>query len=326
MKKMLMVSMGLCALLFVSENGYAQNSEEVVAIEKRAGDSGIQNYDENQIRFFELEKELNSLKEKEFNFTGFIGTKVEVEQLSGDADAGKVKFILAEGNIKHKSYDNWSMYYNVAKEQIFSSKMWDRSNSPQNTIVEIVPRYQKSFNNDKGVGALEFIYTSESIDNRDAVKLKPSVYYKLDEKLALNNSFLIGREFKGGYDDYELIELEPGFGYKLRDDFGMGINYFFKWGQTSNERFTERERFFKPYMWKSFADLGLELSLWGEIGPYSNNHGARHNNTKFGITGNKRLTEALKAVGEISYKREEQKSSEKNIDVTFVMLGLQYSF
>ncbi|MGL4642605.1 MAG: hypothetical protein ACRCVB_05950 [Cetobacterium sp.] len=33
-----------------------------------------------------------------------------------------------------------------------------------------------------------------------------------------------------------------------------------------------------------------------------------------------------KVVGEVNYKREEQKSSKKDIDVTFVMLGLQYSF
>ncbi|MGL5797000.1 MAG: OmpG porin family protein, partial [Cetobacterium sp.] len=263
---------------------------------------------------------------KEMKITGFVGTKVEIEELSGDVNEGKVKFVLSEGSLKHKDYDNWSLFYHVAKEQYFKSKMWDRSGSPQNTIVEIVPRYQTSFANDKGLGAFELIYTSESIDNRDAVKLKPSAYYKINDKIAFNYYTLVGREFKGGYDDYELLEMEPGLSYKFNDNTGAGFNYFIKWGQTSNDKFSERERFFKPYIWRNFSTAGLGASLWAEIGPYKNNVGDRNNNTKVGISANKSLTESLKAIGEVSYKREEKKKSDEKIDITLVMLGLQYSF
>jgi len=292
--------------------------------------SGVEYYNENQLRFFELENELKALKEekakKELKLTGFIGTKVEIEELSKDINEGKVKFVLSEGVLKHKDYENWSLFYHVAKEQYFKSKMWDRSKSPQNTIIEIAPRYQHNFKNDKGMTAFELIYTSESIDKRDAVKPKASIYYMINDKLATNFYTLVGREFKGEYDDYEFIEIEPGFSYRFTDNLGVGINYFLKWGQTSNEKFTERERFFKPYVWKNIKSLDLGLSLWGEIGPYSNNVGDRNSNTKFGISGNKKLTESLTMVGEVSYKREDKKKSNEKVDITLVMLGLQYSF
>ncbi|MGL5544018.1 MAG: OmpG porin family protein [Cetobacterium sp.] len=345
MKKKLRVLSGILSLVLITNkvvaeeiSATASQKDDSVILKKQTEESGVKKYNENEIRFFELENELEALKEEnsalkkgeytpnELKLTGFVGTKIEVEELSKDINEGKVKFVLSEGSLKHKDYSNWSLFYHVAKEQYFKSKMWDRSGSPQNTIVEIVPRYQRAFNNDKGMGTFEFIYTSESIDNRDAIKLKPSVYYKLNDRLSLNYYTLVGREFKGGYDDYEFLELEPGFGYKLTDNLGLGVNYFIKWGQTSNEKFSERERFFKPYIWRNFESIGLGLSLWGEIGPYKNNDGGRNNNTKFGISGNKTLTESLKMIGEVSYKREEQKKSKKDIDITLVMLGLQYSF
>ncbi|MGL5204387.1 OmpG porin family protein [Cetobacterium sp.] len=345
MKKNSKIILGILSLILIKSQAIAEvNSpislanEDSIILQKEGGDSAVKKYNENEIRFFELENELKKLKDEnsalrkgkdiptELKLTGFIGAKIEVEELSKDINEGKVKFVLSEGSLRHKDYNNWSLFYHVAKEQYFKSKMWDRSASPQNTIIEVVPRYQRAFNNEKGIGAFEFIYTSESIDNRDAIKLKPSVYYKLSDKLSLNYYTLVGREFKGGYDDYEFLELEPGFGYKLTHNIGFGVNYFLKWGQTSNEKFSERERFFKPYIWRNFESVGLGLSLWGEIGPYKNNDGGRNNNTKFGVSGNKTLTESLKMIGEVSYKREEQKKSKKDIDITLVMLGLQYSF
>ncbi|MGL6100139.1 MAG: OmpG porin family protein [Fusobacteriaceae bacterium] len=335
MKSLLKISLGIFSLILVSGNVLAaevlDENDQAVLLKKEGGDSGVQKYNEDQIRFFELEKELESLKAKkeikEFKFTGFVGTKVEIEELSKDVNEGKVKFVLSEGSFKHNDYENWSLFYHVAKEQYFKSKMWDRSGSPQNTIVEIVPRYSKPLKDDKGSAAFEFIYTSESIDDRDAVKLKPSLYYKINDKVAFNYYTLIGREFKGGNrDDYEMFEMEPGLSYKFNDNTGAGVNYFMKWGQTSNEKFTERERFFKPYIWRNFEDLGLGLSLWSEVGPYKNKAGDRNNNTKVGISGNKSLTESLKLIGEVSYKREEKKKSDEKIDITLMMLGLQYSF
>lgn len=305
------------------------NQLEILDRDNGAAD-GIQNYNENQLRFFELQKELETLKKEKksklLKLSGFVGSKIEIEELSKDINEGKVKFVFAEGILRHEDYEGWSLFYHVAKEQYFKSKMWDRSGSPQNTIVEIVPRYQYNLKNDKGNTAFELIYTSESIDNRDAVKPKASIYYQLTDKLATNFYTLVGREFKGGYDDYEFIEIEPGFSYKFTDNLGAGVNYFMKWGQTSNDKFSERERFFKPYIWRNFKTLDLGLSLWGEIGPYKNNMKDRNNNTKFGISGNKKLTESINMVGEVSYKREEKKRSKEKIDITLVMLGLQYSF
>ncbi|MGL6167679.1 MAG: OmpG porin family protein, partial [Fusobacteriaceae bacterium] len=308
MKKIMKLSLGLLSLILVGGNALAAedlNGNDQIALLKIASgnsskkleieseDSGVQKYNEDKIRFFELEKELEALKmkkeKKELKLTGFIGTKVEIEELSKDINEGKVKFVLSEGSLRHEDYENWSLFYHVAKEQYFKSKMWDRSKSPQNTIVEIVPRYQHSFKNDKGSTAFEFIYTSESIDNRDAIKLKPSFYYKINDKLAFNYYTLIGREFKGGYDDYELFEMEPGLGYKFNNNTGAGFNYFMKWGQTSNEKFTERELFFKPYIWRNFESLGLGLSLWAEVGPYKNNQGDKNDTAKYGISGNKSL-------------------------------------
>lgn len=334
MRKLYSVSLMVLCLAALGKNTLGQELDPKVEILKNentdGGASGIEYYNENQLRFFELENELKALKEekakKELKLTGFIGTKVEVEELSKDINEGKVKFVFAEGILKHEDYDSWSLFYHVAKEQYFKSKMWDRSGSPQNTIVEIAPRYQYNFKNEKGLTAFELIYTSESIDNRDAVKPKASIFYMINDKLATNFYTLVGREFKGGYDDYEFVEIEPGFSYRFTDNLGMGVNYFLKWGQTSNEKFTERERFFKPYIWRNFQSLDLGLSLWGEIGPYSNNVGDRNSNTKFGISGNKKLTESLTMVGEVSYKREDKKKSNEKVDITLVMLGLQYSF
>ena len=334
MRKLYSVSLMVLCLVALGKNSLGEEIEQKIEIlqsENVDGTaSGVEYYNENQLRFFELENELKALKEekakKELKLTGFIGTKVEIEELSKDINEGKVKFVLSEGVLKHKDYENWSLFYHVAKEQYFKSKMWDRSKSPQNTIIEIAPRYQHNFKNDKGMTAFELIYTSESIDKRDAVKPKASIYYMINDKLATNFYTLVGREFKGEYDDYEFIEIEPGFSYRFTDNLGVGINYFLKWGQTSNEKFTERERFFKPYVWKNIKSLDLGLSLWGEIGPYSNNVGDRNSNTKFGISGNKKLTESLTMVGEVSYKREDKKKSNEKVDITLVMLGLQYSF
>ena len=180
MRKLYSVSLMVLCLAALGKNTLGQELDPKVEILKNentdGGASGIEYYNENQLRFFELENELKALKEekakKELKLTGFIGTKVEVEELSKDINEGKVKFVFAEGILKHEDYDSWSLFYHVAKEQYFKSKMWDRSGSPQNTIVEIAPRYQYNFKNEKGLTAFELIYTSESIDNRDAVKPK----------------------------------------------------------------------------------------------------------------------------------------------------------
>ncbi|MGL5100476.1 MAG: OmpG porin family protein, partial [Fusobacteriaceae bacterium] len=213
------------------------------------------------------------------------------------------------------------------KEQLFNNQMWNRSGSDQNTIVELVPRYQKSFADDKGLGALELIYTSESLPNMDAIKLKPSVFYKITDKFSLNYALLLGREFKGGSNDYKFIESEPGFSYKIASDFGIGFNYFMKWGEALENDFSERERLAKPYIWKNFEEYKLGLSLWAEIGPYQNNDNeTKNNNIKIGLSGNKEISEDLTLVGEISYKKEEKTKSNKNLYIPFYMLGVQYKF
>lgn len=297
-------------------------------------EDGVQLRDENQYRFFEIENELNALKEehavlkakKASKFSGWVGSKVEVEDLNGDAHGGKVKFVFAEGSIKHDDYSNWSLFAHVAKEQYFSKHMWNRGGSPQNTIVEVVPRYQFAFAEDNGMGAMELIYTSESIDRRDAIKLKPSVFYKVTEKFAVNYYALVGREFKGGYDDYEFFEMEPGFSYRFADDLGAGFNYFMKWGRVQDDDFSENEKFAKPYIWKNFPEYKLGASLWAEIGPYKNNRGDKNDNIKVGISANKQLTEDLKLVGEVSYKREKKTKNDEKVYIPFVMAGVQYSF
>lgn len=233
---------------------------------------------------------------------------------------------MAEGSLKHEDYSNWSLFFLVAKEQLFQNRMWNRSGSNQNTIVELVPKYQKSFAGDNGMGALEFIYTSESLPNLDAIKLKPSIFYKVTDKFSLNYALLVGREFKGGANDYKFLESEPGFSYKVANDFGIGFNYFMKWGEVIENDFSERERLSKPYIWKNFEENKIRLSLWAEIGSYKNNGGAKNNNTKIGLSGNKSISEDLTLVGEISYKKEEKTKSNQNLYIPFYMLGIQYRF
>lgn len=302
--------------------------------------SGIEYQNENQLRFFEIEKELEELKKehadlktkktKELKLSGFVGTKIEVEQINGDNEEtidGKFKVVLAEGSLRHEDYSDWSLFFLVAKEQLFNNQMWNRSGSNQNTIVELVPRYQRSFANDRGLGALELIYTSESLSNLDAIKLRPSIFYEFTDKFSVNYALLLGREFKGGSNDYKFIESEPGFSYKITNDFGIGFNYFMKWGEVAENNFSERERLAKPYIWKNFENYKLGLSLWAEIGPYQNNEdGTKNNNTKIGLSGNKGISENLTLVGEISYKKEEKTKSNKNLYIPFYMLGIQYRF
>lgn len=302
------------------------------------GEPEIQKYDENVIRSFQTEDEL----------TGFIGTKIELEELRGSWSGGKVKFVLSEGLLKNKKYDKFSLFYHVAKEQYFTKSLFKgQGRGNQNTIVELVPRYENSFKNGRGGYAFETIYTSESIDNRDAFGIKPSMHYRLTDNLNMNYYLLLKKEFKGNYNDYEFLEMEPGFSYRINDFTGAGFNYFMKWARVDNDdvkdkKVTETEFYFKPYIYFNVPKYSLGFSIWGEIGPFEKEVKDYHSeileeeyeeyNTKFGISFNKKLNEDFTLIGEVNFKdieitKKTSKGEEKSkAYIPLYMLGIQYHF
>lgn len=301
-------------------------------------ESAVQKYEETLIRTFQEENEVS----------GFISSKIELEELRGTWNGGKIKFVLSEGSIKNSKYDNFSFFYHVAKEQYYTKSLFKgKGRGSQNTIVELVPRYQNSFANGAGNYAFEFIYTSESGDNRDAFGLKPSVNYRINENWALNYYMLVKKEYKGNFNDYEFFEMEPGFSYKINDNMGTGLNYFMKWGRVDNDdvkdvKVTETEFYFKPYIYFNIPEYQFGFSVWGEIGPFNKRvkdydteilkEKYEEYNSKFGISFNKKINEDFTMIGEVSFKdieitKETKDGKEKNkAYIPFYMLGMQYHF
>lgn len=293
------------------------------------------------------------------NYTTKIETEIEYDQ-NDEAVWSKVKYVIGEGNIRPKSWDNWFIGYHFSRENFYAGKPYShqiKDGEVGNSIMEFQPHYVQ--NTDWGHYGINIGAVHESIQGGlFKPRIRPFGSYKITDNLEVFTSWMFFREmfYQEGKSDKNILETDSSITYHF-DNGHVALGYLAKFGENVDDDNSRKypdgsrhEKFgdFSELIWKPRVHYRfnnkLGVTLFSEIGRFKDetDHaeiGQRfdiyeEDFQKYGVFIDYPLSESLNIFTEMNYRTGEitekftaqNAYSKRDRTHNFAMIGLNVKF